>query len=176
MKIGIKKAIGVIGSAIKAGASKIVKAIVAADTATLMKFGILIGVSVVTVTLVFKFLRDKKNFCNSDENKTVVDEAININYNDLDQQDKLHPLMKKVKKNLKKDLKPRKQISKKDKKVAKSKKVFDDAAKKAYINRVNKKYDDFLKEMDFDREYQDEIRELWSQEDNMSLRTIWDEP
>lgn len=173
MKRKIMSALSVVGGAIKKAGVKIAASVAAADTKTLIKFGVLIGVATVTAALIIKFLKDKKKSYHSEENRTVVDEAINVNYNDLDQQEKLHPLMKKVKKNLKKDLKPRKKVSGKDKKIAKAKKAFDSAA---YNEKMRRKFDQFLKDMAFEDEYEDEINALWGQEDDMSLRTIWDEP
>lgn len=177
LKDKIKAGMGFIKKAIKAGAKKIAAAVAAADTKTLLKFGVVFGTAIVTAALIVKFLRDKKKSYHSSKNKTVVDEAINVNYNDPDKQDKLHPLMKSVKKVLKKDLKPRTtKKSSKNKKQNKSKKVWDKAAQEAYVNRVNRQFDEFIKEKDFEHEYRDEIEELWNQEDNESLRSLWDEP
>lgn len=175
MKAKIKTGLEMIGKAIKAGAKKIAKAINAADTKTLVKFGIVFGTAIVTAGFIIKFLRDKKKSYHSSKNKTVVDEAINVNYNDLDKQDKLHPLMKSVKKTLKKDLKPRKKKTYVNKKQKKAKKVFDKAAQDAYIKKVDESLDSFLKEAEFEDKYQKEINQLWSQDDNESLRSLWDE-
>lgn len=176
MKEKIKAGLGMIGKAIKAGAKKIAAAVAAADTKTLVKFGIVFGTAIVTAAFIIKFLKDKKKSYHSSKNKTVVDEAINVNYNDPEKQDKLHPLMKSVKKVLKKDLKPRTKKASKNKKQEKSKKVFDKAAQEAYIKKVNKQFDQFLEDMAFEDEYRDEIEQLWGQDDDESLRSLWDEP
>lgn len=178
----IKSGIKAVGNAVKAGAKKIAKAIAAANTETLIKFGIVFGVGIVTSVLIIKFLKDKKKSYHSEENKTVVDEAININYNDVDNQEKLHPLMKKVKKNLNKDLKPRKAINKK---TLKAKKAFEKASEKAkqhqqeeteeeFIERSNREFDAFMKRMAFEQDYAEEINKLYSQEDNYNLRAVWE--
>lgn len=120
-------------------ADKIAKAIMNAKLAGLIRFGILIGVSVVTVIAIFKFLKMKKQAYTDDSNKSVVDRALELNYSDIRNQAELHPLMKKVRKNLNKELKPR---------------MKSGSSKKA--NKSREKYRKYVK--DFDPEYTKDLR------------------
>lgn len=93
----------ILGTSIKNIWSKLLSA----KLSSIIKLGVFIGASISTVLIIIKMLKDKKKMYTNKENKTPVDEALEKNYHDMRNQDSLHPLMKKVKKNLKKDIKPR---------------------------------------------------------------------
>lgn len=102
-----KEGLNQIAECLKRNFHKVIKAIMKADLGGLIKLGVMIGVSVGTLILIFKFLRDKKKSYHDEKGKDPVDKTLDLNYHDLRQQDKLHPMMKKVRKQLVKDLKPR---------------------------------------------------------------------
>jgi hypothetical protein len=104
VKEGLSKLAACLGS----NFHKVGEAVMKADMIGLIKLGVVVGVSVAVLILIFKFLRDKKKSYHDESGKTPVDKSLELNFHDARNRDKLHPLMKKVKKNLTKDLKPRK--------------------------------------------------------------------
>lgn len=117
VKEGLAKLAKVLGTSL----AKVGSAIANASLAGLLKLGILVGVSAAVVMFLFKFFKDRRDAFNDEEEKTPVDRALQVNYADLRNQEELHPLMKKVNKHLRKELKPRKIVSKKLKKGKKTK-------------------------------------------------------
>ena len=103
----IKEFVSKIAVVLGKSVNTIYKSILNANLLGLVKFGIIAGVSIATVILIFKYLKMKKKAYTNESEKTTVDRALQVNYADVRNQKELHPLMKKVKKNLKKDLKPR---------------------------------------------------------------------
>lgn len=178
IKEKLVKGLKAVGKAIKNNAAKIAKAIADAKVETLLKLGIVSGVAIAAAIVVLKFLNDKRKMYKSLKNKTTVDEAIDVNYADVKKQEKLHPLMKKVKKNLKKDLKPRKdkRYYEREKRSKKTKRVLDDAAIDALDKELYKEYVEFLNNLEFERAHRREIDSIYSQEDPYSLRTLWVTP
>ena len=184
-----------LGEALGKSAKAVIKAIANANFLTICKFALLIGVSVAVVMLVWKFFKDKKKMYTDENNKSVVDKALEVNYNDQRNQSKLNPLMKKVKKNLKKDIKPR--YKKNAKQRIKNRKEFDEYLKKIereenerrnrpivskyghdypetpYQKRIADKLEKFFEDM----EREEEIRK-WEYAhpypDNGDLRRVWD--
>lgn len=138
----IKAGLGTIAAAIGGAFSTAVAAISGMGLAELIKVGLIAGVSIAVIILIFKFLRDKwKMYCHRDN--IVVETAVGRNYADLRQQNQLHPLMGTVRKTLRKDLKPR---------TKKGKKKYKDYLEKAYMHtHVNSFSDDDL--ADFRREF-----------------------
>lgn len=117
VKEALMKLAGVLGTSI----SKIGNAIANASLVSLLKVGILVGISAAVVIFLFKFFKDRRESFNDEEEMTPVDRSLKLNIADLRNQEELHPLMKKVNKNLRKELKPRKVVSKKLKKCKKDK-------------------------------------------------------
>ena len=122
---------------------KILDAVAKADLGSLIKLGVVAGVTIGTLVLIFKFLRDKKKSYYDEAGKTPVDKTLELNYHDLRQQDKLHPMMKKVRKQLVKDLKPRRKGGKKKSTVKKNviRRYSDEARDRQYKNRKADEYD-----------------------------------
>ena len=139
--MSVKEFIAKIAATLGKSVDKIAKAVMNANLVGLIRFGIVIGVGVVTVIAIYKFLKMKKHVYTDNTNKDVVDEGLDLNYADVRNQKELHPLMKKVRRNLNKELKPRKKKS---------------ASKK--VRKDKKKYQDFMKDLDvskysFDEDY-----------------------
>jgi hypothetical protein len=109
LREGISKLVECVGS----NFHKIGEAVMGANLTSLIKVGAIAGASIAAIALVIKFIRDKKKMYKDESNKTVVDKSLDLNYRDARNRDKLHPLMKSVRKNLEKDLKPRKSSGKK---------------------------------------------------------------
>ena len=127
--VTLKNLIPTVAKAIGKGAKKIGNAILNANLISLVKFGVVLGVSAATVALIFKFLRDKRKAYHNEENKSMVDRALELNYADARKQSELHPLMKAVRKNLKKG------TSNRSKKFSKT------------VKKNKKKYLDFLDDL-----------------------------
>lgn len=108
----IKDILPMIGKTIVTAAKKIGAAIMNADAVALGKFGIVIGVAAATVGMIIKFIRDKKKAFTDEEGKSPVDKSLEINYQDARKQDQLHPMMKKVRKQLMKDIRPKRKNGK----------------------------------------------------------------
>lgn len=100
-KVTLKSLFGKIGKALGVGAKSVIKMVADADLLTLCKFGVVVGVAVITVRFILKYLKNRKHVYTNEENKSIVDRALEINYADRRNQHELHPLMKKVRKNLK---------------------------------------------------------------------------
>lgn len=192
IKLGLKK----LASVMKVSVSKVLDAIAGANYMGLIRLGIIAGVSIAVIILIFKFIRDKKRTYKDPKNKTVVDEALELNYHDRDNQKKLNPLMHKVEKQLKKDLKPkRKRHEKRRSGKSYSQIMRDEEARrlsagrfkneaekiqyekdlKEASERVNQMYLDFLEDQEAKR-----IREKWLGEkplddDPCSLMNLWDD-
>ena len=116
-------------------AKAIAHAVMNAKLAGLIRLGILIGVSIATIIAIYKFIKMKKHVYTDESNKSVVDETLEVNYTDVRKQEKLHPMMKKVRKNLNKELKPR---LKKDNVSGMSKKQ----------RKAREKYQNYIKNLD----------------------------
>ena len=148
VKEGLTKLMAVMGKA----SDKVMKAIMNANLGALIRFGIIAGVAITTVILIFKFLHDKKKMWKDEKKKTVVDKALELNYSDESNQDKLHPLMCKVEKNLVKELKPR---NRKAHRVIR--KYAKQAQQRAEVERdreLESRFNDFLENYE-DEEYDD---------------------
>ena len=130
LKAGLAKIAGVVGGLF----SSAVAAISGMGLAELIKIGLIAGVSIAVIVLIFKFLRDKWRMYTHRDN-TVTEAAIGRNYADLREQDVLHPLMYEVKSSLRKDLKPRK-------KKGGKKKYNDDYLVRAYMNGPRSSFSD----------------------------------
>ena len=167
-----------VGDAIKGAATKVVEAIAGASLVNVLKFGVLAGVSIATVVMIFKFIKAKRAMYNNEENKTIVDRALQNNYADVRNQKELHPLMKKVRKNLQKDLQPR---VKKAKKVKKNRNQYREFINNLYYDNDDD-YFDVMSELEmFCREMDENnrIRRAREKSDrypygNHSIKAIWD--
>lgn len=137
--VGLAKALG-------KGVKNIFKAICDASLTNLIKFGVVAGVATATVVAIYKFVKMKIKSYHDESEKTVVDRTLQINQDDLRNQEELHPLMKKVRKNLMKGEK-RSMTEKAAKKFKKNEKArkkkkqeraeyFQDVMS-AYFNAVN---------------------------------------
>ena len=166
--VTLKNLIPKLGEAIGKGGKKIINAILNANLLSLVKFGVVLGVSAATVALIFKFLRDKRKSYHNEENKSMVDRALEVNYADARNQSALHPLMKNVRKNLKKGTRTRS-------------KKFSKAVKKN-----KRKYLEFLEDLSLSEQKQRARRnldlldqEIWEDEHRdhsyhgCDLRRVW---
>lgn len=144
----VKDVLPMIGKTIVSAAKKVGEAILNADAVALGKFGIVVGVAAATVALVFKFIKDKKKAFTDEEGKSPVDKSLELNYQDARNQDKLHPMMKKVRKQLMKDIRPKRKNGKKYKRDI----ILELSRKKAY--RKGRRYSD---DMYYDGPTQEEI-------------------
>ena len=172
--MSVKEFILKVGEVVKDSAIKVVDAIAGASLASLVKFGIIAGISVATVVLIFKFIKAKKKVYTDESNKTIVDRALQKNYADVRNQEELHPLMHKVKKNLKKDLKPRLK-NKIKKQQEKYRTTIDEMfySNKAYD--LGEDLDMFIKEMaDNDNRRRARAKSGYMPHDNQSLKAVWD--
>lgn len=177
----VKEFVQKVAAALGKSATKIFEAIMNADLISLAKLGILVGVSIATVILIFKYLKMKKKIYTDDSKKTTVDRALEVNYADVRNQKKLHPLMKKVNKNLKKDLKPR------VKKNSSKKKKYRDHDRDRYtvsLNEIMPSSEDydlfkdlelFRQEMaDKQKRRQENRRKGFIPYDDRSLKRVWE--
>ena len=178
----VKEFISAVATALGKSVSAIGKAIANANLAGLIRFGILIGVSISTIIVIFKFFKMKKEVYNDTSNKSVVDEALDLNYSDVRNQSKLDPLMKKVRKNLNKELKPRKKKHMK-KKARKAQKKYYDYLKYGVERRGGVLEDDYDLMEDFDifrKEMKDVSKKRKADKkrsrtiDDYNLRTVWE--
>lgn len=108
----IKEVFPMLGKTIVSAAKRIGVAFLNANALSLIKFGIVAGTAAATIALIIKFIRDKRRSYTSEEGKSPVDKSLELNYRDAKNHDKLHPLMKKVRKQLIKDIKPKKKNGK----------------------------------------------------------------
>lgn len=139
----IKAGLGSIAAAIGGVASSAMAAIAGMGLTELLKVGLVAGVSIAVIILIFKFLRDKwKMYCHRDN--TVVEAAVGRNYGDLREQDQLHPLMGSVRKSLRKELRPR---------TKKGKKKSNSYLENAYMHTHKNSFSDFDLS-NFRREYE----------------------
>jgi len=173
---------------------KVLEAVMKADLGGLIKLGILVGVSIGTIILIFKFLRDKKKAFFDEEGKDPVDKTLDLNYHDLRQQDKLHPMMKKVRKQLVKDLKPRRKGGKRKSSYkkdvirrysddARERQKHDDNRAKKYRSNRFETDDDYDLEADtadanarlkYFLDHEDDFREEYPNVDDYeSLHRVW---
>lgn len=124
-------------------AKAIAHAVMNAKLAGLIRLGILIGVSIATIIAIYKFIKMKKHVYTDESKKDVVDDTLDINYTDVRKQENLHPLMKKVRKNLNKELKPRvKKTSGMTKKQRKAREKYQNYIKNLDIKVEPSIYDD----------------------------------
>jgi len=103
----LQQFIGSLAKVLGKSAGKVAQAVMNAKLSGLIRLGILIGVSIATIIAIYKFIKMKKHVYTDESSKTVVDRALEINYTDARNQKELDPLMKKVRKNLNKEMKPR---------------------------------------------------------------------
>lgn len=115
----IKEMIKGLWPAIKTGAKAVATWFVNAKIESVAKVGVGLGATVAAIYGIIKFVKMKKASYYDDSNKSTVDDALEINFADIRHQERLHPVMKKVKKNLKKELKPRYKKSVNNKKKSK---------------------------------------------------------
>ena len=149
------------------------QAILKADLVSLIKFGIVAGVGIATIVLIFKFIRDKKKSYSNEEDTSLVDRALELNFNDLRQQEELHPLMKKVHKAMNKELKPRKVKSSKRKslKRKRNKDIIEQLLERRRSRTINDELDKFLASIPEMEEFE---REVVKYPANCTLRNVWD--
>lgn len=119
-----------------------------AKVETIVKLSVSLGLSVAVVLFILKFLKDKKASYTDENEKTLVDEALEINYNDIRKQKKLHPLMNKVVDELESELKPRTKSMTKKARAAKEElsKIQKDVNKR----KLKREYNEFLNNMEYE--------------------------
>lgn len=119
-----------------------------AKVETIVKLSVSLGLSVAVVLFILKFLKDKKASYTDENEKTLVDEALEINYNDIRKQKKLHPLMNKVVDELESELKPRTKSMTKKARTAKEElsKIQKDVNKR----KLKREYNEFLDNMEYE--------------------------
>lgn len=132
-KVTLKTILSGIGKAIGGGLKAAAKAVANADLITLCKYGIIIGISAVTIRYICKYLRNRRKMYMNEENKSVVDRALELNYADARNQQELHPLMRRVRKNLKRGM-DRGEKEKYRNKFRKGKKKYQ-----GYLDRASRK-------------------------------------
>lgn len=124
--------------------SKVLAALANANLLTLIKFGIMIGVSIITVRMFFKYLRNRRKLYSNQENMSVVDRALELNYADIRNQQELHPLMQKVKKNLRKGLTSRKDTKDHPRKGKKYEGYLEKLGKRSRVSRLLNDIDEYM--------------------------------
>lgn len=92
--MAIQEVLALVGGAIKAAATAVWTAFLAADVLTVCKAGFFVGCAAFTVYLIIKHFRDKKKL----KKKTAVNKSLDLQYET--KADDLHPKMKKIKKSL----------------------------------------------------------------------------
>ena len=175
---------GKIGSTISKSVSQIADAVMKADLISLLKVGVVVGTGIATIVAIVRYIKQRKKVYANTQSKNVVDEALDLNYADVRKQDKLHPLMKKVRKNLTKDLKPRmKKSSSKKKKAAKERTKYKNFIKNLNVPK-REEYEE--EEYDFAEDFEIFKREMREQErmeqedlenpkfDPYRLRNVWE--
>lgn len=179
--VKVKEAFAKMGAAISKTGKSLMKSFMETKLEVLIRIGIVAGVSIATVIIIFKILKEKKKTWTDDENKNATDKALEINYAECKNHNQLHPAMKKVQKNLKKDIKPRK------KKHQKLTDMPEFLYVKDYAERARQRRNEYaanfdvLTELDiFTREMQElerqrKIKKMSGRRytDNQSLRRIW---
>ena len=160
-----------LAASMKMSIANLIKVIAGANLLTLIKFGIIAGVAIATIILIFKFIKDRKELYKDEDEKTVVDRALEMNFADVRNQEELHPMMKKVKKNLKKELKPRKVRSNKVKAREELKSILDDIQGRTSRLNVKAKLDQFLEELPEIERFEVEVYKYPS---NRTLRNVWE--
>ena len=179
----VQEFVKAVGAALGKSAAAIYKAIMSAKLSALIRFGIVIGVSIATVIAIFRYLKMKKDIFNDKSKKSVVDEALELNYSDVRSQSELHPLMKKVRKNLTKELKPRKKHHS-SKKVQKERNKYQNFIKNLdipdYRSSKNDEYD-VLDELEMFRREMKDIDIMRRRESKRphkdeyyTLRNVWE--
>lgn len=180
----VSEFISKLGLVIGKSADKIIGAIMKADLISLIKFGTVIGASIATVYMIFRYFKMRKKVYSDKKTKDAVDDGLDLNYADVRKQDKLNPLMKKVRKNLTKHLKPRYK-----KTAGKSKKVSKERAKyQKYIKDLKIPKEDKIDEEDYDFQedfemFRREMKDVDKQRDEerknpkydpYKLRNVWE--
>lgn len=102
-----------IGALLVKGAKAAGAFIMGANVTTLVSAGIAVGVIAVAAYGVIKYVRDRKAAYTDEANKSVVDRSLQLNFQDVRNQKELHPLMQSVRKQMIKDLYPKKSQKKK---------------------------------------------------------------
>jgi len=111
-------------STVVTAAKKLGKLIIESDSKSVAKVGVLIAATITTIAAAIAYVKNRRHvYCNED-NKSMVDRALQINYADLRNQKALKPTMKKVNKSLNNELRLRK-------------------SKKAFRNKNGKTYREF---------------------------------
>lgn len=103
----IKKLFVEIGKFIATKAVVLGKLLVEAKIGDIVKVGVLIATVVVGCVIAVKYFKNRIHVYTNDDNKSVLDRALELNFSDLRNQHKLSPLLKEVSKNLDRELKPR---------------------------------------------------------------------
>ena len=97
-----------IGALIIKGAKAVAAFVAGANVTTLASIGVGIGIAAVAAFAVVKYIKDRKQIFTDEANKSVVDRSLQLNYQDVRNQEELHPLMDTVHSQLVKDLYPKK--------------------------------------------------------------------
>lgn len=96
-----------LGNALKLSGEKLIAFISTASLPVLIRVGLIAGVCVAVILLIFKFIKDKRASYKKAQ-QSPADEGLKKNYHDSkNQKDLDSPVMKKVKKQLRKDFKVR---------------------------------------------------------------------
>lgn len=169
--MSVKELIKNIPSILKAMAKKIGTSIANAKVETLIKVGLSLGLTIAVVLFVIKFLKDKKASYTDENEKTIVDEALEMNFHDIRRQKKLHPLMNKVVDELEDELKPRKRSM--TKKARNAKEELDKIQKNVAKRKLKREYNDFLSYMKYEDDMFEAGFEYDDIPDNDSLVGLW---
>jgi len=125
--------------------TKIGKWILDADMFVLGKAGFFVGIAAATIRLVTKFINDRKKAFTNEEDKTPVDEALDLGYNRTQSLDELHPKMSKVRKAAGKVFRTKKHGKKNTIWELSQKAKERQAKKKAASKYVNASYREYLR-------------------------------
>lgn len=164
----LKSAFSALWKVVSGAAKSVHKLIMGADLATLIKYGIVAGISYVVIRVIFRYIKDRKRLYHAEENKSMVDRALEMNYADARNQQELHPLMKKVRKNLHHGMsRDKKEESRK--KICRGRKKYQGCIDKLARERIRR---DLPQKIDDIREYLME-EELDTGPSNIDLAELW---
>ena len=163
----VKEMFKALGATLKSCGKKIVTAFLNAKPATIGKIGLFVGAGVAGVALLLKFLKDKRRMYKNAKKSTATSEAVNVNYNNSEKAEELHPAMKKIKERLRKGIKPRKVRSSKRRNAKKSEERFKRPSMDDFDLERELRFFNMYREVDMAVDYDDEG------EDDQDLVYLW---
>ena len=157
------------------GIRSLINLVLNAKAENILKASLFIGGILITFVLYMKALRDKQKMYRDNSRKSVVDDALGLNYADCENHEHLNPLLKKIKKSF--NGKKRKKKSHKN-----ARDIFNQSTLKAERRDIREHGPKFgpsilkalhIFENDFDAINKDDIRRS-RRPDNYSVKRAWD--